>query len=106
MAEEFVSDNEETLIQSVVDDYQESPETGRQYLSSDDPYIRLTYGDLSEELKLVNDHKCMAFVSQLLLQLGRKCRVEGCDADIASTSVGAGCGFAIKLSWECTAYHK
>ena len=74
MAEEFVSDNEETLIQSVVDDYQKSPETDRQYSSSD---VQLNYGDLSEELKLVNDRKCMAFVSQLLLLLGRKCRVEG-----------------------------
>ena len=103
MAEEFVSDNEETLIQSVVDDYQESTETNRLYSSSDDPYIQLTYGDLSEELKLVNDRKCMAFVSQLLLLLGRKCQ---CDADIASMSVVTECGFAIKLSWECKAHHK
>ena len=103
MAEDFVSETEETLIHSVVHDYQESPE--KQYSSSDDPYTQLTYSDLSEELKLVNERKCLAFVSQLLLLLGRKCRV-GCDADIATTSVGTDCGFAVKLSWECTAHHK
>ena len=47
-----------------------------------------TYSDLSKKLKLVNEHKCLAFVSQLLLLLGRKCRVDGCDADLATTSVG------------------
>ena len=105
MAEEFVSENEETLIQSIVHEYQESPETNTQYSSSDGPYTQLTYGDLSKELKLVNERKCLVSVSQLLLLLGRKCRMEGCDADIATTSVSE-CGFAIKLSWECKAHHK
>ena len=42
MTEEFVSQNEATLIQSLVHDYQESPETNRQYSSSHDPYTQLT----------------------------------------------------------------
>lgn len=54
MTEEIISENEKTLIQSVVHGYQESLENG-QYSSSDDPYTQLTYGNLSEELKLVNE---------------------------------------------------
>ena len=73
------------LRQGVVHEYQDSPD--RQYSSSDDPYTQLTYSDLSKQLKLVNEHKCLAFVSQLLLLLGRKCRVDGCDADLATTYV-------------------
>ena len=73
------------LSQGVVHEYQDSPD--RQYSSSDDLYTQLTYSDLSKELRLVNEHKCLAFVSQLLLLLGRKCRVDGCDADLATTYV-------------------
>ena len=100
MAEDFVSETEETLIQSVVHD------TKRVLRGSTHPAmipILSLLSDLSEELKLVNERKCLAFVGQLLLLLGRKCRVDGCDADIATTSMGTDCGFAIKLSWECTA---
>ena len=81
--------------------------TKRVLRGSTHPYTKLTYSDLSEELKLVNERKCLAF-SQLLLLLGRKCRIDGCDADIATASVGTDCtcGFVVKLSWECTAHHK
>ena len=48
MAKDFGSETEETLIQSVLHDYEGSPE--RQYSSSDDPYTQLTYSDLSKEL--------------------------------------------------------
>ena len=75
-------------------DYQESTE--RQY-SSSDPYTRLIYSDLSKELKLMNEHKCLAFVSQLLLLLGRVSS-RYCDADIATTSVGT--------NWICSQTHE
>ena len=73
MAEEFVSDNEETLIQSAVHDYHESPETNALHYSSEDPYTQLPQCDLSEDVQLVKAEKCLAFVSQLLVLSGKKC---------------------------------
>ena len=80
-----------------------SPE--RQYSSSDDPYTQLTYSDLSEELKLVNEQSAwnssanycccwgestesMVVMLILLLYLWVP------TVDLQSNS------------WECTAHHK
>lgn len=72
-----VTDEEETMIRDVVEDL-EDHEPSSQYYSSQDPYFRISYGDISEELEVVKDRKCIAFFCSLKELLGNSCRFDRC----------------------------
>ena len=57
-----VTDEEETLIQSFIDEDSETvPGSSTQYSSANDPYASITYTDLTDEIKLVTDLKCFTY---------------------------------------------
>ena len=103
---EFVHDEEESFIQSfIMDNDSDMAQPSLQYSSTKDPYAAVTYTDLSEELKLVTDTKCFAYVGQLVRLAGQKCHVLGCGEDI-DVSVHTNCGYGVKLSWTCKKQHR
>ena len=61
----------------------------------------ITYTNLDEEVRLVNEPKSIAYVGQL----GKKCRVTGCEEEIV-VSVHTNCGYGVKLSWICKKQHR
>ena len=56
-------------------------------------------------MKLVTDLKCFTYIGQLLLLVGKKCRVMGCGEDI-DVSFHTNCGYGVKLTWTCKNQHK
>ena len=101
-----VTDEEETLIQSFIDEDSETvPGSSTQYSSANDPYASITYTDLTDEIKLVTDLKCFTYIEQLVVLAGTKCRVSGCGKDI-TISYHTNCGYGVKLSWICTNQHR
>ena len=89
-----VTDEEETLIQSFIDEDSETvPGSSTQYSSAT---------DLTDEKKLVTDLKCFTYIKQLLLLVGAKFRVSG---DI-TLSYHTNCGYGIRLSWICKNRHR
>ncbi len=64
-----------------------------------------SYGDLSDELKVINEEKCVASLSQLKILLGCKCRFKKCCADIKTVSHKT-VGFCLKLERFCEEDHR
>ena len=80
-----MSEEEESFIQSFIRDMvEEAP--SHQYLSSKNPYASIIYTNLDEEVRLVNEPKSIAYIGQLVLLVGKKCRVTGCDGGDCSLS--------------------
>ena len=104
LEDEGVTDEEETFIQSFIQDEAEVP-VSTLYSSAKDLYASVVYTDLSDEMKLVTDLKCFTYIGQLLLLVGKKCRVMGCGEDI-DVSFHTNCGYAVKLTWMCKNQHK
>ena len=101
LSEDYICDDDETIIQATVSE--QYKEVSNRYSSAVDPYAAITYGDLSDEKRLVSDLKCIAHISQLKKLVDRKCRFPHCNQEIAESSiVTCECGYAIKLVWECT----
>ena len=69
-----------------------------------DVYKHIRYGDLSDELKLINEGKCIVYIWSLVQLLGEKCRETSCSAAIQESHVTA-CGFCIKITWKCINGH-
>ena len=95
---------EESLIQSFICDETEAG-VSHQYSSRNDPYITVTYTNLEDEVKLVNEPKSIVYIGQLILLVGKKCQLVGCDAEI-EVSVHTNCGYGVKLSWICKNQHR
>ena len=105
MSEDYICDDDEIIIQATVNEQPE--EASNRYSSAIDPYTVITYGDLSDEKRLVTDLKCIAHASQLKKLIGQKCHFPNCDQEIPeSTIVTHECGYAIKLVWECAGGHR
>ena len=100
----MLMDEEETVAQSLICEDARPVQSSLQFSSAQDPYAEVTYTDLTDEKELVTEVKCMAYVRQLLILVGKKCRVEGCEQDIDVSSHS--CGFAVKLSWRCKNNHR
>lgn len=106
MDSEYVHEEEESFIQSfITENDSDMAQQSHQYSSTKDPYAPVTHTDLTEELTLVNDTKCLAFISQLVVLVGRTCRVDGCAEEI-EVSVHTNCGYGVKLSWTCRNRHR
>ena len=74
--EECVNEEEESLIQSFVnEEVDEHPPVC--YSSRVDPYTTVKYTNLDEELKLVEEQKCFVSVGQLIKLVGTTCRKAG-----------------------------
>ena len=106
LGNETLTDEEERIIRDAVEEFDTSEPPSSQYYSSEDPYIHITTGDISEELQLVKDRKCISFFTSLKELLGNMCRVEGCSKKIENTQFGDGCGYGCKLTWFCEDNHK
>ena len=70
----------------------------------EDVYKHIRYGSLQDELKLINERKCFAYIWSLLQLLGEKCREKSCFASIETTNV-LNCGYCVKLEWKCAEGH-
>ena len=106
MEEECVNDDEESLIQSFVNEEVQGPSLSLCYSSRADLYATITYTNLEDELKLVKESKCFASVSQLIGLVGSICRKSGCGAAIKDISCHTNCGYAVKLTWNCENKHR
>ena len=60
LEDEGVTDEEETFIQSFIQDEAEVP-VSTLYSSAKDLYASVVYTDLSDEMKLVTDLKCFTY---------------------------------------------
>ena len=99
-----MTEEEESFIQSFIcDELEEAP--SHQYSSRKDPYTSIAYTNLDEEVKLVDEPKSIAYIGQLVLLVGEKCRVAGCEEGI-EVSVHTNCGYGVKLSWICKKKHR
>ena len=105
MSEDYICDDDEIIIQATINE--RSEEVWNRYSSSADLYTAITYGDLSDEKRLVTYLKCIAHTSQLKKLIGQKCHFPDCDKGIPEKSIEVHeCGYAIKLVWECAGGHK
>ena len=102
---ETLTDEEAIMAQSFISEEADAVPTSSQFSSARDLYCSVAYTDLTDEMKLVTDLKCFAYIGQLLLLVGKKCRVTGCGQDI-DVSFHTNCGYGVKLSWTCKIQHR
>ena len=69
-----------------------------------DVYEHIKYGDLTDELKLADVEKCIAFIWSLIQLLGEKFRERTCSATLETVHAIA-CGYCVKLVWKCEDGH-
>ena len=101
-----LSNEEEVIIQTTVNEMYESEQSNPMFSSAVDPYTHVKCGNLEEELSAITEIKCIASAEKLKELLGTSCRQPGCCKMLRSVEVKSTCGYAIKLEWLCEAMHR
>ena len=103
---DHMCDEEEIVIQTTLNELEESEEPSNMFSSRIDPYTHVRYGSLRDEIGVVEEMKCIAGAADLKELLGNYCRLPGCNMKIRCTEIKATCGYALKLEWLCEAMHR
>ena len=103
---DHMCDEEEIVIQTTVNELEESDETSNMFSSRIDPNAHLRYGSLRDKIGAVEDMKCIVGAGNLKELIGNHCRQPACNMKIRCMEVKATCGYAMKLEWLCEAMHR